>query len=173
MLKFINILVIILWVFFFFRCGTLVYHLRKPESLVSHGTMQSNLLTTYLNNPCKCTDKFKSKVSTKPTLYQLQRQAGSSPSSIIRRRRHVLNHFGTPLVSTNNVPSPNDRPSDWPNNRWRRQVSNIVGTQNRVPSDNVPQEWPNSRWRRHVSRIFGSSLIFMNNMPFRNGRVAN
>uniref|UniRef100_A0A8W8KDB8 Selenoprotein P N-terminal domain-containing protein n=3 Tax=Magallana gigas TaxID=29159 RepID=A0A8W8KDB8_MAGGI len=98
--------------FLYDRCGTLVYHLRKPESLVSHGTMQSNLLTTYLNNPCKCTDKFKSKVSTKPTLYQLQRQAGSSPSSIIRRRRHVLNHFGTPLVSTNNVPSPNDRPSD-------------------------------------------------------------
>lgn len=91
--------------FLYDRCGTLVYHLRKPESLVSHGTMQTNLLTTYLRNPCKCTEKFKSKVSTKPTLYQLQRQAVSSLSSIIRRRRHVLNHFGTSLrVPSDNVP---------------------------------------------------------------------
>lgn len=170
MLKLINISVIIL----FLRCGTLVYHLRKPESLVSQGTMQSNLLTTYLRNPCKCTENFKSKISIKPTPHRLQRQPVRSLPAIIRRRRHVLNSYGISLVSTKNVPSPNDRPSDWSNRRWPRHVSNIFGTQNSVSSGNGPPlEWQNSRWRRHVSNIFGSSLVSMDSMSFKNGRVLN
>lgn len=90
--------------FLYDRCGTLVYHLRKPESLVSRGTMQSNMLTTYLSNPCNCNNNSNSRVATnQPT------EPGSSLTSIIRKRRHVINNFGSALVSMNSVASRSGR----------------------------------------------------------------
>lgn len=95
--------------FLYDRCSTLVYHLKKPESLVSQGTMQSNLLTTYLNNPCKCTNNSNSKVATEQTPKEQLTGSGSSHTSITRRKRHIVNNFGSSLVLMNNVVSHNGR----------------------------------------------------------------
>lgn len=95
--------------FLYDRCSTLVYHLKKPESLVSMGTMQSNLLTTYLSNPCKCTNNSNSKVTTKQNPKEQPTGSGSSLTSITRRKRHVVNNFGSSLVLMNSVVSSNGR----------------------------------------------------------------
>lgn len=104
--------------FLYDRCSTLVYHLKKPESLVSQGTMQSSLLTTYLNNPCNCTNNSNSNVATEPTPKEQLTGSGSSHTSITRRKRHIVNNFGSSLVSMNSVVSHNGRVPKWTTHRW-------------------------------------------------------
>nr|XP_022315125.1 selenoprotein P-like [Crassostrea virginica] len=76
--------------FLYDRCGTLVYHLTKPESLVTQGTMQNKVLTTYLTNPCNCTpDTLSTTVGKTTNQIAKQQDSSPTPTPIIRRRRAI------------------------------------------------------------------------------------
>ncbi|XP_061197841.1 selenoprotein Pb-like [Saccostrea echinata] len=92
--------------FIYDRCGTLVYHLRKPDSLITAGAMQSKILSAYLDNLCNCSVNSKAKVLTKvQTTEQRRNEQRTSLTSVIRRRRHAVSNRGSSLISMNSVAS--------------------------------------------------------------------
>lgn len=105
--------------FIYDRCGTLVHHMRKPDSLITTGTMQSKILSTYLDNPCNCSVNSKAKVVTKVhTTEQRTNVQRTSFSSVIRRRRHAIRNRGSSLVSMNSVALRGGRVPKWTTHRW-------------------------------------------------------
>ncbi|XP_048760853.1 selenoprotein Pb-like [Ostrea edulis] len=91
--------------FIYDRCGILAYHLTKPDSLVSQGTMQRKIVSTYLDNHCNCSDGPQATAAETQAPEQRPREQSNTPTSPIRRRRHAERNSGSSFISMNSAAS--------------------------------------------------------------------